>query len=702
MSKIPEEPSPGVAAAASTLEYTKAYGGNDEEIKEVASSSGEESEYLVYSDDEEVLTIDIDSDDKAMKAFPRDKSRNKNYNLDGPQPPDLDRYPEDERKDVWEAYKKKRKAYNDQMPSKRAKTAREGLKASADVNPADYDGCNLDRLRTMVEVEAHPLMAGHSFSSRDIMYLRVAEEANLRAIVIKINRSNDQHFVATGIDFYVRATFTDRLGWTVHAAVCREGGDVLKIPPKYRVAEAELSTRRSITTPLKSRMLVPFLLNVVAANPGIPYQYLREVLLPYSRGYAMTDSILQEARELAKKQVFGRAEENVQFAKGVVQELEGLGHHVRILYANRKEVIQSVCAVVLREEVDRLKKLKQTMGRDEQVKFVQWWKRDNEVFLNEQFGLSDSTLHIHQKTFVKGVLFAPSSSSHIVPLLQDVIQADGAHSQYGKYTLYSAYGTNANGHMSPVAFGLLFGNEDKTNWSTFWNFVKELHPSLDEPRKTFLTDQDKGCLGALQEIFEHASQFMCSFHRRQNIVKSCGGGKGKIPYSALWVYNMLSSCHNLERLERLKEKYYPHMHPTDAYYLQKLPDNVQYPAARCAMDDDICMYGKSASSGVELMNNANQVARQKTTVDVLNAVILLLKLEAERFGFYQCQAWEREEILTDKGMRLMEECFDGVKAAEYQMNMVAFEGGHRATVNKASVNAKRFTVVIPLHGRHGS
>jgi hypothetical protein len=425
-------------------------------------------------------------------------------------------------------------------------------------------------------------------------------------------------------------------------------------------------------------------------------------LLPYSRGYALTDSILQEARELAKKQLFGRAEENVQFAKGVVQELEGLGHHVRILYANRKEVIQSVCAVVLREEVDRLKKLKQTMGRDEQVKFVQRWKRDNEVFLNEQFGLSDSTLHIHQKTFVKGVLFAPLISSHIVPLLQDVIQADGAHSQYGKYTLYSAYGTNANGHMSPVAFGLLFGNEDKTNWSTFWNFVKELHPSLDEPRKTFLTDQDKGCLGALQEIFDHASQFMCSFHRRQNIVKSCGGGKGKIPYSALWVYNMLSSCHNLERLERLKQKYYPHMHPTDAYYLQKLPDNVQYPAARCAMDDDICMYGKTASSGVESMNNANQVARQKTTVDVLNAVILLLKLEAERFGFYQRQAWEREEILTDKGMRLMEECFDGVKAAEYQMNMVAFEGGHRATVNKASVNAKRFTVVIPLHGRHGS
>jgi hypothetical protein len=47
--------------------------------------------------------------------------------------------------------------------------------------------------------------------------------------------------------------------------------------------------------------------------------------------------------------------------------------------------------------------------------------------------------------------------------------------------------------------------------------------------------------------------------------------------------------------------------------------------------------------------------------------MLLLKLESEWFGLYQHHAWEREEILTDKGMRLMEECFDGVKVAEYQM-----------------------------------
>jgi hypothetical protein len=32
---------------------------------------------------------------------------------------------------------------------------------------------------------------------------------------------------------------------------------------------------------------------------------------------------------------------------------------------------------------------------------------------------------------------------------------------FGKYTLYSVYGTNANGTMSALGFASLFGNEDK-------------------------------------------------------------------------------------------------------------------------------------------------------------------------------------------------------------------------------------------------
>jgi hypothetical protein len=109
------------------------------------------------------------------------------------------------------------------------------------------------------------------------------------------------------------------------------------------------------------------------------------------------------------------------------------------------------------------------------------------------------------------------------------------------------------------------------------------------------------------------------------------------------------------------------------------------------MGDNICMFGKSASSGVEAMNCANKLARQKTAVDVLNGVILLMKLEAERFQGYKNLALEREDTLTDKGLKLMEQCFTDVRVRDYQITVTPIEYGHRAT-------AAKFTVVIPATG----
>ncbi len=445
--------------------------------------------------------------------------------------------------------------------------------------------------------------------------------------------------------------------------------------------------KRTVTTPLKAKMIVPIILGAVAEMPGIAYQSLREILKPYVKDYALTDSILQEGRDVAKNVLFGSAEENVQYAEGVQAELRAMGHDVELLYADRKETIQQVGAVVLSEEMIRLKKLKTTMDPKEQKRYVKRWKKDNEIFLNNVFGLADLS---HLKRFLKGILVAPSSSKHLAPLLQDVFQADGAHSNFGKYTLFSVYGTNANGHMSALAFGLLFGNEDKANWSSFWAFVKRAHPSIDALPKTILTDQDKGSIAAVKD-FELAAQFMCAFHRRQNILSTCGGGKGNVPNTALWMFNLLGSCNSMAQLQQQKDKHYAKLHPTDYHYLTKLPDECQYPAARCAMGDNICMFGKSASSGVESMNSANQLARQKTAVDALNGAILLLKLEAERFQWYKNLALEREDTLMDKGLKLMEQCFTDVRVRDYQITVTPIEYGHRAT-------AAKFTVVIPATG----
>jgi len=44
------------------------------------------------------------------------------------------------------------------------------------------------------------------------------------------------------------------------------------------------------------------------------------------------------------------------------------------------------------------------------------------------------------------------------------------------------------------------------------------------------------------------------------------------------------------------------------------------------------------------MNRANAVARQRTAVDVLNAMILVIKLEGYQFEYYKQKAWRRKTM----------------------------------------------------------
>jgi hypothetical protein len=53
---------------------------------------------------------------------------------------------------------------------------------------------------------------------------------------------------------------------------------------------------------------------------------------PYAKEYTLTDSIVQDARDMAKLQLFGSAEENVQYAHGVVDQVRELGHKVEMIF----------------------------------------------------------------------------------------------------------------------------------------------------------------------------------------------------------------------------------------------------------------------------------------------------------------------------------------------------------------------------------
>ncbi len=88
-------------------------------------------------------------------------------------------------------------------------------------------------------------------------------------------------------------------------------------------------------------------------------------------------------------------------------------------------------------------------------------------------------------------------------------------------------------------------------------------------------------------------------------------------------------CRTVEQIQATKDSCFPHMDRKDIVYLNKLSNTSQYPAARCNMRDNVYMYHQQASAGAESMNAANFSIRQRTSVDLNNAMMLLIKLECK-------------------------------------------------------------------------
>ena len=106
-----------------------------------------------------------------------------------------------------------------------------------------------------------------------------------------------------------------------------------------------------------------------------------------------------------------------------------------------------------------------TMTRTVKKKYAKDWIHINNEMLQEG-GLGIQMIGDSISEFCAGVFFSMSYStsvvahlqfsmsysSSVVPHLQDVFQADAAHMNFGKYTLFSCYGSTANANTSPIAF----------------------------------------------------------------------------------------------------------------------------------------------------------------------------------------------------------------------------------------------------------
>ena len=115
------------------------------------------------------------------------------------------------------------KKWQVEWKQKRDKDRRKGRKEDSDGVFIDegntFTGCIDTTLRRMVDVRKAPLLLGHTFPFKDMLMMRIAEEANLYGVRVKTTRSDSFQLCVKGVDgdsFHVKAVYGTQIGlWKV-------------------------------------------------------------------------------------------------------------------------------------------------------------------------------------------------------------------------------------------------------------------------------------------------------------------------------------------------------------------------------------------------------------------------------------------------------------------------------------------------------
>jgi len=74
----------------------------------------------------------------------------------------------------------------------------------------------------MTDIQKGRLEVNHTFPDKEMLLMRVAEEAILRGVNIFCSRSDLRNYTCTGSKFCVKAHHTEQNGWTVSVANVHE------------------------------------------------------------------------------------------------------------------------------------------------------------------------------------------------------------------------------------------------------------------------------------------------------------------------------------------------------------------------------------------------------------------------------------------------------------------------------------------------
>ena len=73
------------------------------------------------------------------------------------------------------------------------------------------------------------------------------------------------------------------------------------------------------------------------------------------------------------------------------------------------------------------------------------------------------------------------------------------------------------------------------------------------------------------------------------------------------------------------------------------------------------------------MNNANYIMRQRTAVDAVNAMLLLIELELNRYRKQQEKAWSIEGVFSPRGQAEFEETYNDLNHRQFRITVTEME-----------------------------
>ncbi len=123
-------------------------------------------------------------------------------------------------------------------------------------------------------------------------------------------------------------------------------------------------------TPIKSRWIVPLLLIEIAEKPNTANVEMKHVVSTYVKEKFITSSLLQNARTMARDEIFGDPATNVFFANGLVKKMKECGVNVKVLMKDRQQVLRMLERVVLSDHMCKNKAEGKLMTKAEKIEFV--------------------------------------------------------------------------------------------------------------------------------------------------------------------------------------------------------------------------------------------------------------------------------------------------------------------------------------------